>query len=657
MKNTVIFRLIILCLPLLSLPLIAQTDSSDSQAIDTLSLPYIVQQTIDYNPEVRATYSAFEQAGLDVKIGKGAWRPTVDLNASSAFVDRNYGQDPDYPAHEVNIALSQLLYDGAFTSSNIRSLKQGQVVRFYEFQSQLITSVQDAVIAYLDVLQFRELLAIAEDNLKTHVSVYKQVEKSASAGVARRADLEQINGRLSLAESNVITEQSNLHDVSARFLRVTGIVADRPMQDYEPVVAGYTDSSVQQVLTSAYTTNPDLLASIYNIDASRYEIDGAKSRYKPRITFDASYGSQSRDEAGLNNTITEARAGINLQYNLYNGGRDKREISNAVLRVEQAKDLRDQACRDMRQTIQIAHNDITNLDSQIPSLNEHRLSSARVRTAYMGQFKLGQRTLLDLLDSENEAYESSRAYTQARFTQFKAVIRLLASKGTLLQELDMVRSSWPDPSELAERPVNYDPRYICPPLTAGHLKMTGNILIQDDDSDGVTNVWDDCPETPANTEVDMDGCAVRVPAPDVQQPSPEAPQDTLVQLDNIAVEKQFTLDIRFAKNTASFVPDNIDQLPTLVSLLNNDPAKAIIIEGHTSADGPASYNLKLGQQRAESLASWLTKEQGIEASRVIAVSYGEQRPVIEGDSEEAYRANRRIVAKVIRAESLNTVIK
>ncbi|WP_137167922.1 TolC family outer membrane protein [Salinimonas lutimaris] len=630
--------------------------SAQQNQPEVLSLPFIVQQTIDNNPEVRATFNAFEQAGLDVKIGQGAWRPTVDVNASSAFVDRNYGQDQDYPAHEVNIALSQLLYDGAFTSSNIHSLKQGQVVRFYEFQSQLNISVQDAVIAYLDVLQFRELLDIAEENLKTHISVYKQVEKSASAGVARRADLEQINGRLSLAESNVITEQSNLHDVSARFLRITGIVADRPLQPYQPAVADHVDIGITDTLTRAYTTNPDLLAAIYNIDASRYEIESAKSRYKPRITFNASYGTQSRDEAGLNNSITEARAGINLQYNLYNGGRDKRQVSAAVLRVEQAKDLRDKACRDMRQTIQIAHNDIVNLDSQIPSLNEHRLSSARVRTAYMGQFKLGQRTLLDLLDSENEAYESSRAYTQARYTQFKAVIRLLGSKGTLLQQLDMVRESWPDPMQLAERPVNYDPRYICPALNPGHLTITGNILTQDDDGDGVTNVWDDCPETAPDTRVDMDGCAVNKPAAVIPQAQAGTPAETLSQLDNIEVEKQFTLDIRFAKDTASFVPGNIAQLPALVAMLNDDPTRAVIIEGHTSADGPAAYNLKLGQQRADSLANWLTRENGIDAARVIAVSHGEQRPLRPGNNEDAYSVNRRIEAKVISAETLNTVI-
>ena len=359
-----------------------------------LSVQSVVQHTLNANPDIQASLRDVELAQLDVDAAQGAWRPTVDLTASSAYVDRNYGLDEQYAEHQGRIALSQLLYDGSLTYNNIRSLKQGQVVRLYELYSQVEQSTQEAVLAYLDILQYRELLATAEENLRTHVSVYKQVEQSAAAGVARRADLEQINGRLSLAESNVITEQSNLHDVSARFLRATGIDPNLPLTPYAPATTNYAQQSVVDVLHEAYQSNPALQASIYNIDARQFDKESARGLNHPVVRLDVSYGSQSRDESGLNNTITEARAGVTVTYNLYNGGRDSIAIASAMTQINQAKDLRDRACRDMRQTIQIAFNDIRNLDRQLPSLNEHRLSSARVRTAYMGQFKLSQRTLL-----------------------------------------------------------------------------------------------------------------------------------------------------------------------------------------------------------------------------------------------------------------------
>jgi len=202
---------------------------------------------------------------------------------------------------------------------------------------------------------------------------------------------------------------SNLHDVTARFLRLVG---EKPADRLTPVTlsSAYVDASVTDVktlLTNAYGTNPQFNAAIYNIDAQRYGVDSAKSLYHSQVNLTASYGAQTRDQAALNNTITEASVGVNFSYNLYNRGSDRAAIRQALSQVDLAKDLRDKACIDMRQTVQIAYNDIINITEQLPSLNAHRLSSDRVKSAYMDQFTIGERSLLDLLDSENEYYESS----------------------------------------------------------------------------------------------------------------------------------------------------------------------------------------------------------------------------------------------------------
>ncbi|MGY2499211.1 TolC family protein, partial [Klebsiella pneumoniae] len=82
---------------------------------------------------------------------------------------------------------------------------------------ELLDTVENTALAttnaYIDVLRQRELVLLAEGNLNKHVTVFRQIEESSRAGVARAADLEQINGRLSLAESNLLVEIANLHDV------------------------------------------------------------------------------------------------------------------------------------------------------------------------------------------------------------------------------------------------------------------------------------------------------------------------------------------------------------------------------------------------------------------------------------------------------------
>ena len=86
--------------------------------------------------------------------------------------------------------------------------------------------------------------------------------------------------------------------------------------------------------------------------------------------------------------------------------------------------------------------------------------------------------------------------------------------------------------------------------------------------------------------------------------------------------------------------------PLLDSLAEN-PAYGVIIEGHASLQGNADYNKQLSLRRAKAIATWLIDQQGIDKGRVFEVGYGEERPVIDAQTEQANRANRRIVARIV----------
>lgn len=606
-----------------------------------LTITEVIQHTLDTNPDIQASWREFLISQKDVTVARSDYMPSVDVNASSFFVDRNYGLDQSFMENQARISVSQLIYDGFLSRSETQSLEQAQVVRFYEFYSQAEQVSLETTLAYLDMVMFRELLQISESNLKTHIDVYKQIEQSAQAGVARGADLEQINGRLSLAESNIITEQSNLHDVTARFMRLTGLQSPNDIAPVDVNLLPVQQHSIVQLLHKAYASNPDLLAAVYNIDSQAFRIESAEARYHPRVAFNASYGFQSRDQVGLNNTITEARVGIQLDYNLYRAGADEAQIEQAIEQQVQAKDIRLKACRDIQQTLHIAFNDIVNLERQLPALNDHMLASARVRTAYLGQFRLGQRTLLDLLDAENEAYESSRAYTQAKITQLKSFFRLLASQGELLNYLNVSRQSMPVPADIAARPVEYDPTYICPANTVDYLVSSGNALTRDTDGDGVTDLWDDCPDTTAGVDIDQYGCELAK-----KETVNYAPINT-ADFERLDVVKTMNVSVEFEHDSADY-SSNISELMTpLLDTLAENPAYGVIIEGHASLQGNADYNKQLSLRRAKAIATWLIDQQGIDKGRVFEVGYGEERPVIDAQTEQANRTNRRIVARIV----------
>jgi adhesin transport system outer membrane protein len=126
-----------------------------------------------------------------------------------------------------------------------------------------------------------------------------------------------------------------------------------------------------------------------------------------------------------------------LSYNLYRGGSDKARVAQYVAKLGSAYDLRDKTCRDIWQTGEIAYSDSQRLAAQIGLLSQHELSTSKARQAYQQQFDIGQRSLLDLLDTENELYQARRALANAEYDLQLTAMRLLATSGSLLSALKL----------------------------------------------------------------------------------------------------------------------------------------------------------------------------------------------------------------------------
>jgi peptidoglycan-associated lipoprotein len=104
-------------------------------------------------------------------------------------------------------------------------------------------------------------------------------------------------------------------------------------------------------------------------------------------------------------------------------------------------------------------------------------------------------------------------------------------------------------------------------------------------------------------------------------------------------------DVHFEFDRSNLRPDAIKILEDAVSALEANPSIRLTIEGHTCNIGTAEYNLALGERRAAAVRSYLLGR-GITADRLIAVSFGEERPKYDNDREETRRQNRRATLSI-----------
>ncbi|MEK8047160.1 TolC family outer membrane protein [Ideonella margarita] len=404
----------------------------------------VAQRAIETSPEVAAKFNAFKAAADEIDIANGALRPRVDLTAEAGRTnDRLTNRNPQTQSlNRTGAALSitQLLWDGGATTGEVARLGHARMARYFDFVDATEQTALEAVRAYHDVERYRRLVSLAQDNYVQHRYAFDQIQSRVKAGVARGVDSEQAGARLALAESNLITEKANLHDVTERYRRVVGAQPDAsPASSSPATLLRSLPNSGNAALSAAAMNSPTVAAAIENLRATRAQAESRKGAYQPRVEARLRAGAGNNFD-GVEDQKRDVNAQVTLAWNLYNGGSDDARQRQSANLLNQAADLRDKACRDTRQTVAIAFNDNRKLDEQLGYLDRNVVAIERARDAYRQQFDIGQRSLLDLLNAENELYTARRSYALALFDKRIAEARTHAGIGQLTAALGLKRA-------------------------------------------------------------------------------------------------------------------------------------------------------------------------------------------------------------------------
>jgi adhesin transport system outer membrane protein len=411
-----------------------------------LDLREAVGHAINTNPEVLVESNQYLSRLEELGQARSGYRPSIDLNAAAGYerTDNNTtrASGEDYRSltrKEASLTLSQMLFDGFATQSEVE--RQNARV---EAQKRALESATEelglkAVDTYIKVLLHRNLMALSSENLQAHARIYDQVELRSNSGVGRSSDLAQITGRRASASANMLSDEVNLKDAETNFLRVVGLLPKslQPIDSDIDTLPATQDEAIQLALEN----HPTLKSANADVTAAMAQYQASKSVHYPRLDLEvgARYGDDLDGVEGRDDDLT---AMLRLRYNLFAGGKDRaRNKQNAHL-VNEAKAIRNSTYRQIVESIRLswAAYDVT--QKQLVFQNQHVIASEKTRDAYAKQFNLGKRSLLDLLDSENELYEAKRDKTKTRydhqFSQYRLLVglnKLKAHLGITLTEI------------------------------------------------------------------------------------------------------------------------------------------------------------------------------------------------------------------------------
>jgi len=590
-------------------------------AQDVNTVEKAIIESITNNPEVKASWYTFEASRAEQRAAKGRYYPSVDFTAQSGRIDSDaplFGGD-DYNATTGRLSVTQNLFRGFETKNLVNQLDHSKLASYFLLRDTSEGIALEAAIAYLDVLRFTRLVELAEENYVQHRLIYDDIQNRTQAGISRRVDFEQAEARLALAESNLLTETTNLHDVSVRFRRIVGVFP--PANLTIPTIPDNLIPNTRYLaLSSAYENNPRLFAAGYSLEAAKAELKTKNAPLYPTVDLRARYDKADDKNSILTGVYDETAVEILVSYNLFRGGSDSATKRQFYERVNNARELKDNECRNVTQLVSIAYNDIKSLRKQRELLDRNQIATAKVRVTYRNQFDIGQRTLLDLLDTENEYFDVRRSYVNADIDLKVAKFRTLAASGRLIDAFNILG--------LQNDAIQY--------------------LDLDRSIDGLSNHCSlvSVPEIALDRQEVLDK-AIR----EERRRRQEARLAMQVQdervTENADSSISFRLDVQYQNGSAQLVSSYDKDIEDAAEFLKSYENVRAIIEGHTDSVGSESYNLQLSQARADTLRSRLIANYNIPLSMLEAKGYGEAVPIADNGTDEGRRKNRRVVLVIV----------
>jgi len=355
---------------------------------------------------------------------------------------------------EFAVTATQMLFDGFAVYNDVEGHKARVRAESWRVNGNAQDTALRVVEAYLSVLENRELLANTKDNLATIERIYGQIQKRSEGGIGRKADLDQAEARVALARANYIAQQGILRDAETVFLRTIGVPV--PGHLTLPETPQGFPNSEKAAVDLGLKCHPILRASVEDVQVTRNEYKGTRAPFVPRLDLQLGH-TRNHNVDGNHGDSDDNTAMLRARWNLFKGGKDLATICEKASKMQEAQEVSNRAQRQVVETVRKAWNLYQTQVDRIPSLKEHVDASIKTRDAYQKQFNIGQRTLLDLLDSENELFGARQDYIEGKYTRILGQYRVMNATGDLTRSLGVAlpRQAEPRPNGVMDGAMRF----------------------------------------------------------------------------------------------------------------------------------------------------------------------------------------------------------
>ncbi len=408
-----------------------------------MNLLQAYQIALQQDATTRAARAAAQAGNERVDQAQAQFYPQLSLSASYQRNDlslsqetaqgRTTGASDRYPSHNSTLSLRQPLYRKALAVGLEQARSQrDQVDAALERETQNLSA--RVAEAYMQILLARDQLALIQAQKLATTTQLDAARKSLAAGSGTRTDIDEAQARLDMALAQELEAQQQQGYTQRRLEVLVNTPVD--IAALWPVDAGRLSTwepearSLPDWLARAEDRSPELRQLKARIETARLEVDKARSGHLPTLDAVAQWSrSASESVTTPSSRYTNRTIGLQLNVPLYAGGYVSATVRQALAEQEQAQEQLEAGRRDLALRIHTEFRNVSEGLLRIRALEQATRSAAQVAMSSRKSFLGGARTLVDVLNADQQEAQAQRDLARARYAYLISCIRLQALAG------------------------------------------------------------------------------------------------------------------------------------------------------------------------------------------------------------------------------------
>lgn len=368
------------------------------EGMDMLSA---VRQTVEGHPSVRNAVSNLQRSEEYIGVARAAYYPQIKGGLSSELSNRDIGRFENKRVQKLSVSASQMLYDFGKVRSNVDQAQAGQAVARARLLATVDQMGREAAQSFIEVQRYEALTRIADEQIRGVAAIARLAKERRALGASTLSDEVQAQSREDAARATSVQMVSQWERWRANLRNLLG-------QQQTPVVEGDVPlgfSGACQVGEPNWQAIPSVMLALAEQREAEAALDGAAAQTLPTISLE---GSASRAlNVSNSDSRNDATVGLNFSMPFYQGGGLQAQKRAASHGLQAAQAANANAMRTVTQGLLDAREQALGYELRAPILAQRTQSSRQTRDLYRQQYlDLGTRTLLDLLNAEQEFHQS-----------------------------------------------------------------------------------------------------------------------------------------------------------------------------------------------------------------------------------------------------------